>query len=540
MKTKLRNGVSFKIVVVFVLCLIPLYVMLMVNLRSYLASLRIQAVNSAQSILDISLNGLAAEISRLDYYFYTTQETNTDFIRLCSWEGNSMDYISLYAMNRDLIDQKAFCSYADVLYLYVESTDTLLEASGILQVSEKDRLSRLIEENHLAEVSRDWGWIRIDGKNYFVRTTGYYGVYLGALIDMDLFMDQLKEDLDYEKIQIYMDQEPVAEEKTGFVSVTGEVGSTGSYVHIHLDRQEIGLMMPVVARITYWLSLFSFLIIPVLFLILWKIIVKPIHRIERGLKGLGEGKSEGIPFFKSSSEFVSLQDSINSMVGEIHALKIQSYEKKLEREQMAFQNLLLQTRPHFLLNTFNQIFAMAQLKDFEGIQQMSVYLSKYFRHMFQSGKTVTIRSEAEVVENFIRMMERRFIDCFTVTWDLDEALLDYRIPPLLLHNFVENIFKYAVSEDTETSIRIVLKKENDYGVLTIKDDGPGMEPEILEKIQAMKPIDKKDGTHIGIYNSHYRLKTMCGEKCRLIVGSVLTEGTTIKIMLPLEKELPEA
>ncbi len=485
MKTKIRKGVSLKIVIVFALCLIPMYGMLMINVRSYLLSLQTQGVNSVQSILDISLNGLVAETSRLDYYFYSTQEADTDFIRLCNWEGNSMDYISLYTVNRDLLNQNASCHYTDALYLYVQQTETLLLASGKLQLAEKNRMGQLVEKEHLAEENRNWEWMEIEGQNYLVRTTGYYNVYLGAVINMDRFMDQLKTDSGYEHTKIFIDKNPVPREQSGYVFVSGQIAKTGNYIHIYLDKNEIAIGMPAVARVTYWISLFSFLIIPLLFLILWKIIVKPIHRIERGLKGVGEGKTAMIPIFKSSSEFVSLQGSINLMVREIQTLKIESYEKKLEREQMAFQNLLLQTRPHFLLNTFNQIFAMAQLKDYEGIQQMSVYLSKYFRHMFQNGKTVTIGSEADVVENFIRMMERRFFDCFQVVWDMDETLLGYQIPPLLLHNFVENIFKYAVSECSETTIKISLKREEPYAVLTIEDDGPGMEPEILKKIQAM-------------------------------------------------------
>ncbi len=199
---------------------------------------------------------------------------------------------------------------------------------------------------------------------------------------------------------------------------------------------------------------------------------------------------------------------------------------------MALQNLMLQIRPHFMLNILNQIFSMAQLKDFEGIQKMSMYLSKFFRYLFRSGKIATLRSELELVQDYLEMMELRFLDCFEVETDIDESLLEYRIPPLMVHNFVENIFKYAVSEGNLITIRITLRRERDSVALMVADDGPGIEPEILEKIRAMQPIDKEDGTHIGIYNSAYRLKTLCGEDCQLQVESVLTEGTTVRILLP--------
>ncbi len=200
------------------------------------------------------------------------------------------------------------------------------------------------------------------------------------------------------------------------------------------------------------------------------------------------------------------------------------------------QNLLLQIRPHFLLNFFNQIYSMAELEDYTGIKKSSRYLTKFFRHLFRSERIATFRSELALVDDYLELMDERFLDCFGVERDIDESLLEYRIPPLIVQNFVENIFKYAVSEGNYIQIGLSLRKEDSYVVMTIADDGPGMEEEILEKIREEKPIEKEDGTHIGIFNSAYRLKRLCGEDCRLDVRSVLTEGTTVRIMLPLAAE----
>ena len=196
------------------------------------------------------------------------------------------------------------------------------------------------------------------------------------------------------------------------------------------------------------------------------------------------------------------------------------------------QNLLLQIRPHFMLNIIIQIFSMAQLRDYEGIQKMSVYLSRFFRHLFHGEKLVTLYWELELVHNYLEMMELRFAGCFEVEEEIDENLLQYEVPPLMIHNFVENIFKYAVREGNIITIRLSLQQRKDEIEIMIADDGPGMDAQTLEKIQAMQPIKRDDGTHIGIYNSAYRLKTLCGENSRLQVDSVLTEGTTVRIYLP--------
>ena len=159
-------------------------------------------------------------------------------------------------------------------------------------------------------------------------------------------------------------------------------------------------------------------------------------------------------------------------------------------------------------------------------------MSRFFRYLFRSDRIATLRSEFSLVDAYLELMEERFTDCFTVTRDIDEDLLETRVPPLIVQNFVENIFKYAISDSNLVDITLKLKPENGYCVITIADDGPGMEEDVLEKIRAFKPIEKADGTHIGIYNSLYRLRKLCGEDCLLDVQSVLTEGTTIRIMLP--------
>lgn len=533
-RREILHGITAKILLLFAVLLIPMYFLLIISARSYLNSQEISAINSAEAILELNMNSLESECSQIDYAFYDLQEYDNNYVRLCDWKGSSSDYLAWYGVNGSLISLSSACEYEDALFVYMQQTkDMLLVFHEFNQVDKKE-IRQEILGNNLADTNIRWQVKELNGKPYLLHTVGYYGVYAGALIDMDSFMNQIDKQVGYENITVTIDEDSTKEETRSQVTVSKEIRRTKQYIHVTLDKKEIGLAMPRVVKITYYVAILFVLIIPILFCLLWHMIVKPIKKIENGIQKLSNGNQEyRIPDFKAASEFISLKDSFNSMAGEIHTLKIASYEEQLERKQMALQNLLLQIRPHFMLNTFNQIFSMAQLKDYEGIQKMSMYLSKFFRYLFRSNRIATIRSELDVVDNYLEMMNLRFLDCFEVEKDIDESLLEYRIPPLMIHNFVENIFKYAVSEGCLITIHISLYREADCVVIGIADDGPGMEPEILDKIQAMEPIDKEDGTHIGIYNSAYRLKTLCGEACQLSVESVLTEGTTVKIILPV-------
>ena len=527
------HGITAKILILFAILLIPMYILLVVSARSYLHSQEVSAVNSAKAILELNMNSLEAECSQIDYVFYDLQSYDSNYARLCDWQGDSGDYLAWFGVNRSLISLSSACEYSDALFVYLDATEDMLLVYHEFDLDDKKIMKQIILENNLADDNVRWQVQELNGKPYLLHTSGYYGVYTGALIDMNLYMKQVKKQIGMANATVTIDENASVKETRKQVTISKEIRHTKQYLHVTLDKKELGQSMPQIARVTYQVSLLFVCIIPLLFFLLWNMIVKPMRKIEKGIRKLGEGQQDyRIPEFQAAAEFKSLRESFNSMAGEIETLKIASYEEQLERKQMALQNLLLQIRPHFMLNIFNQIFSMAQLKDYDGIKKMSMYLSKFFRYLFRSERIATIRSELDMVDNYLEMMEIRFLDCFEVQRDIDESLLGYRIPPLLIHNFVDNIFKYAVNEENIITIRIALYREGDWVVIAVEDDGPGMEKEILEKIQAMEPIDKEDGTHIGIYNSAYRLKALCGEECQLKVESVLTEGTHVKILLP--------
>lgn len=527
------NGITIRIMIIFGVLLLPMYALLIVSAKSYLNAQESSAVNAAAGILELNINSLESECGQINYAFYDLQEYDSNYSRICNWTGSGEDYLAWMGVNRSLISLGYDCEIKNILFLYLDKTDEMLLISNDAEPSEKVYYKQAIRQENLLKRTLKWQLRQIDGKSYLLHVSESYGAYVGILMDLDKCAEQLTQQIRYDDTKVYVDTNPLEWEDAEYITISRQIGTTDAYIHVQLDKNEISSTIPQIVRITYRVALLFILIFPILFAILWHMIVRPIRLIEKGIHKLEAGEQGyQIPYFKASSEFESLRASFNSMAGEIRNLKIASYEEQLERKQMEMQNLLLQIRPHFMLNIINQIFSMAQLRDYEGIQKMSVYLSRFFRHLFHGEKLVTLYWELELVHNYLEMMELRFAGCFEVEEEIDENLLQYEVPPLMIHNFVENIFKYAVREGNIITIRLSLQQRKDEIEIMIADDGPGMDAQTLEKIQAMQPIKRDDGTHIGIYNSAYRLKTLCEENSRLQVDSVLTEGTTVRIYLP--------
>ncbi len=531
-KASARSTIPVKIVLIFTALLVPIYALLLISAGAYLKSIEEQALQNTQSILDINLAQLESEISRIDSFYYNLLENDTAFQRLRRWSGSDDDKLALFRVNQTLRLQNPMISAPSSFCLYLEEADQLLFHDNTHAPVEVIELRQKIERSWFVSRNINWEVGTVDGRPFLFHTIGDDGVYVGAMIDLNRIMSNMQKEIPYEHVTVSLVTDPGMPKEP---CVLSEVHRTKHFIRIDLDRREIRESMPVVSRIILIVGLFLVIVLPILLILVFmRMIVLPIRRIEEGMFRLASGEQDyRIPELQASREFVGMRNSFNNMASEIQTLKIQQYEEALEREQMMLQNLLLQIRPHFLLNFFNQIFSMAELEDYEGIKKSSLYLSRFFRHLFRSDRITTYKSELELTDAYLELMEERFTDCFTVTRDYDEKLMEYRIPPLIVQNFVENIFKYAVSDGNLVDIRLSLQKEEGYVVMTIADDGPGMDEKTLQMIRESKPIEKADGTHIGIYNSQYRLKKLCGNGCRLEVQSVLTEGTTVKILIPV-------
>ncbi|WP_176474205.1 sensor histidine kinase [Niallia circulans] len=66
--------------------------------------------------------------------------------------------------------------------------------------------------------------------------------------------------------------------------------------------------------------------------------------------------------------------------------------------------------------------------------------------------------------------------------------------------------------------------------ITVEDNGPGMEEELLAKVR--KQEVRTRGTGIGLYNIDSRIKLLYGEEFGLIIKSKRGTGTQVHLIIP--------
>lgn len=165
----------------------------------------------------------------------------------------------------------------------------------------------------------------------------------------------------------------------------------------------------------------------------------------------------------------SLRDSVNfifaifvafTIRNDEHITKLRQKQQEAEtaRREAEIRSLRNQISPHFLLNTLNNIYALAPIS-VERTQGVVLQLAKMLRHMLYDNQTelVTLKSEIDFISSYVDLMKLRLASNVSVNTEfvVDEAK-NTKVAPFLFISLVENAFKHGVSSTEPCEINIKL------------------------------------------------------------------------------------
>ena len=172
---------------------------------------------------------------------------------------------------------------------------------------------------------------------------------------------------------------------------------------------------------------------------------------------------------------------------------------KLEANQLSTEIKFLrsQVNPHFLFNTLNNLFSMAQGKGNDDLADGISKLSGMMRYMIydSNAESVPLNKEIEYLEDCITLNKLRYDDDEAkVTFDHPPQPAGVTIAPMLFIPFVENAFKHGVAIGQTSRIDITITVSDQKLIFTC----------LNTKYSAIKKMDdEKSG--IGLENVKRRL-----------------------------------
>ncbi|RZL32376.1 MAG: histidine kinase [Pedobacter sp.] len=132
-------------------------------------------------------------------------------------------------------------------------------------------------------------------------------------------------------------------------------------------------------------------------------------------------------------------------------------QAEAEKANAELSFLKAQINPHFLFNILNNIYTLAIIKD-DNTGPSIMKLSNMMRYITDEvgDDFVSLEKEVACITDYIDLQQLRLTKKTTVNYQFSGFLTEQKIAPLILMAFVENVFKYGISNHKASSLNIKL------------------------------------------------------------------------------------
>lgn len=267
-------------------------------------------------------------------------------------------------------------------------------------------------------------------------------------------------------------------------------------------------------------------------------ILRPVRKLHDGMEKIAEGDFAARANVKSKDEIEVLADGFNNMAENIEELvdKIKDDERKMRKADLRL--LQEQINPHFLYNTLDNIVWLIEANEQDKAVDMVVTLSGFFRLVLSKGKEfISIREEEQHIRSYLEIQEMRYHDILEYDIQIDQVLYDYQILKLTLQPLVENALYHGIKyKRAKGYIHITGEKDGDVLRLRVRDNGVGMEEDVLEQIrrEIERPCQETE-KGFGLANINERIRMYFGNEYGMTISSEKGKGTIVEIMIPAIK-----
>lgn len=308
---------------------------------------------------------------------------------------------------------------------------------------------------------------------------------------------------------------------------------------VKLNRMEVLNESFTYVYIYVLIILITILLAALTFYYFYRNINKPISDLMEMSEKIEEGEyGITLPAFEGNKEFGKLIDTFNHMSLGLEESFNRIYAEEVALRDANMQALQSQINPHFLNNTLEIINWKARMSgnyDVSGmIESLGVMMEATMNR--KKEKFITIEEELKYVDAYLYIIHQRFGSRFHFDKDVDENLLNLKIPRLIVQPIVENAVEHG--GDKEGNIIGSLKIYADYNNLYIVVHNNGNMTEADKaKIEILLSDQKlEENVHnIGIRNVNMRLKLLYGENSGLSIENIDDNLTESKLKIDRSK-----
>ena len=241
-----------------------------------------------------------------------------------------------------------------------------------------------------------------------------------------------------------------------------------------------------------------------------------------------------------------LQITLNHIIGQyklgqenasLDALTKTNLELEHNLKSLEIKYYSSQLNPHFLFNALNMAGRQAYLEGAAKTQEIIYTIADIYRNnLKESGLLIPLKKEIANIKNYMFIQSIRFGEQLIFKNNIDKNALNCQIPAMSLQHFVENAVSHGLEQkESLGTIELSVKKIDRRLIITISDDGIGIDENIIKKLNDpnYKGIERDKTTGLGVLNTKKRLDYFFQDDYTLIVKSKIGKGTTVCLEVPV-------
>lgn len=533
-----KLSVTVQVIILMTVVILPINIIAVVFSSQVHHAFLSKSVESVSRAAEIYMYELDRRIYSSDTYNITEVDENQHILALRKHKQGESFIREADFYWQQLNSRVRYALDADGYYFFIENEKYINIALRSNYNADKKDIKEYLLDLCGEDTPSVWESREIMGKKWMVRKFSLDGFDYGAIINLSDLEKKFLDSLSMKDATVFFDNKIQANDEKGRELIVVKSEKADIYMHISLSKKVLEEQIPLAKQIWFWIPSIYLVCIPIIIMVLKKIVIRPIQKVNHAMAELETGNTEyRITEVGENREANELNGRFNSMAGQLKSLKIQIYESELEKRDIEATNLRLQVNPHFIVNCLNIIFSLARSGKNREIKEFTKYLADYLRFsLWHTSGMILLSEEMRCVENYLEIQKIRFPGTFSYIQNFEPEVMGIQVPALLILNFIENAVKYALKMGSEIEIIVSIRKEEDSLFISVCDTGNGMTEEMLEILRKGEIPQNETGKHIGIWNCKRRLKMIYQDNAYINITSCLGEGTQIFIKIPWMEE----
>lgn len=267
-----------------------------------------------------------------------------------------------------------------------------------------------------------------------------------------------------------------------------------------------------------------------------KYFTSSITALTKSMRAVEEGVFTPVEVDTNHDEIGTLKEGYNYMIIEIQRLIQEVIEEQQVIKEAELRVIMEQIKPHFIYNTLDSISSLMYLGRTEDANTALGALAKFYRRSLSDGRSVvTLKTEIDIIKNYMLIQDIRYQDLFDFQMEVDESVMDIRVPKLLLQPLVENALYHGIRPMGDGGIiRVAAFRQSEAVVIEVADNGMGMAAETIDKVFREAYDKEKNMSSIGLPATIRRISHLYGDRCHISINNE-SDGTLIRIVLDSQK-----